>query len=274
MLENIKHNKLKNTGIIYQILVMNMIQQALSDKKNTAYRIFKNYFNKDRALAKELALYNMIIQLKQSKKQKEAQYIVQQIIKSRMRIDDVKLQNQKYHCIRQIKQNYDLKRFFDARVNNYKLYGSIYKIFQSLKKNNTNPMVIAQSKITIVQHILCQQKHTQTIQDEDLLLFKQQDKKIKNQILQTYVSKFNQRYANFNDRQRYLLKLYAYSVSNSEVLDGYINQQIDKFKDMKVQQNQQQLKEVIQRLDQVKDVKKVQDKVYALLNLYQLVNQE
>ncbi len=41
MLEDIKHNKLKNTGIIAEVLIRKVIQEAIDNKKPIAYHIFK-----------------------------------------------------------------------------------------------------------------------------------------------------------------------------------------------------------------------------------------
>ena len=50
MLEKIKHNKIKNTGIIYQNLVKKMIDQAINHQKPIAYQIFNKFFNKQKAM--------------------------------------------------------------------------------------------------------------------------------------------------------------------------------------------------------------------------------
>jgi hypothetical protein len=52
MLETIKHNKIKNTGIIYEILIRKIIDESVNNRKPIAYGIFTKYFNKHHQLYK------------------------------------------------------------------------------------------------------------------------------------------------------------------------------------------------------------------------------
>ena len=267
MLELIKHNKIKNTGIIYQILVKRMIQQAIQDKFGCAYKLFNNYFNKGKQLGKQLSIYN-ILTTKTYKDQKYAKSLLQQSLNQRMKLDDIKLQKQKYFLIKQLKKYYDIKQLFSSKIQNYKLYASIYKVFQSIKKYTYNPVNISESKQELLQYVM--RPINQQIIDQDIELFKIQSKEDKQKILQVFVNKYNQKFDELNKKQKQLIRLYSYEFSSNVNVDNFINEQLDKFKQINEKQENQQIKSLVQNVEHIKSIKNIQDKMYALLNIYQL----
>ena len=171
MLETIKHNKIKNTGIIYQVLVRKMIQQSLNGQKSKSHQIFQKYFSKDKELSKELSIYNTLIKTRYTN-QNQAADLFNEMLQQRMKLDEIKLNKQKYQCIKEIKRHYDLKDLFSIKIDNYKIYANIYKVFESLKKEQYNPISIVQSKYKIIEYML--KPLRQQIIDQDLELFKKQ----------------------------------------------------------------------------------------------------
>jgi hypothetical protein len=53
-----------------------------------------------------------------------------------------------------MKKHYDIKELFNYKVSNYKVYASIYKVFESLKKEQFNPINIVESKYQIIEYML------------------------------------------------------------------------------------------------------------------------
>lgn len=267
MLEKIKHNKLKNPGIIYEVLVKKMIQQAIDHQKPVAYQIFNNFFNKNRTLGKELQLYN-ILSTSRYQNQSKAIALFQQTLQLKMRIDDQRLQKQKYYCIKQIKKHYDVKQLFESKIENYKVYAGIYKVFESLKRKHYDPKSIVQSKYTVLEYMLKPLRQQQT--DQDLQMFKSQAPHIKQKILQVYVDKFNQTYQVLNQKQKLLLNKFAYSVANNDALNEFISQQIKTIKETLQDNKTQEVTQLLQNIDNIANIPNMQDKIYSMLNLYEI----
>ena len=59
-----KHSKIKNTGILFELLVRQVASDTLSSDKSEAIRIIKEYFSNKTQLGKELQLYQTIIKEK------------------------------------------------------------------------------------------------------------------------------------------------------------------------------------------------------------------
>ncbi len=267
MLKLIKHNKIKNTGIIYQVLVKKMIQQAMHNQFGNAYKIFNKFFNKNKQLGKQLTLYNNLT-IKKYNNQSLAKSLLQQTLNQRMKLDDVRLQKQKYLLIKQIKKYYDIKQLFSSTIQNYKLYASTYKVFQSLKKMQYNPANIVESKHMLIQFMI--KPLSQQYVDQDVQLFKKQSTQDKQKILQVFVNKYNQKFDFLNQKQKNIIRMYAYQFSNNKSIQNFINQQLDLFKKQNENSNSQQIIKLVQNINSVKSIKNLQDKVYALLNIYQL----
>ena len=61
-MRNVKHNKLRNTGLLFEFLLRQITSDVLNKVENSsAVKIVKKKFNENSELGKELALYNVII---------------------------------------------------------------------------------------------------------------------------------------------------------------------------------------------------------------------
>ena len=61
-MRKVKHNKIRNTGLLYEFLLRQMTSDVLNNSKiSKAVQIIKDRFNERTELGKELALYNIII---------------------------------------------------------------------------------------------------------------------------------------------------------------------------------------------------------------------
>ena len=58
---NVKYSKLKNTGVIFELLVRQITNDTLEGlKKSPAVSIIKEFFKKNTTLSKELKLYQFL----------------------------------------------------------------------------------------------------------------------------------------------------------------------------------------------------------------------
>ena len=266
MLEDIKHNKLKNTGIIAEVLIRKVIQEAIDNKKPIAYHIFKKFFTKDKQLGKQLAIYNCLMESKYDDRQRASQLLTE-TIKLRSGLNEIKLQRQKYLCIKQMKKYYDINKLFSQKIDDYKVYASIYKVFQSLKKQNYNPNIIVESKYQILDYIIKPIK--QQPEDSDIEIFKKQDIDTKEKVLQLFVHKFNEKYKHLNERQKALIQKYAYAIDEKEI-DEYMDNEIKRLKQsLQKQKDNQSVTKIYDTLNNYENIKNTDDRMFYLLNIYE-----
>mgnify|MGYP004287323511 CR=1 FL=1 len=151
---NVKHNKIKNTAILYELLSRQITADVINDSsKPKSVKIFKEFFNKNTELGKEYALYQVLLE-KKYKNDSHAATLVEAVIKSRRKLSNRRLNNEKYNLIKTIKENYDIKEFFNTRIPNFKVVASVYRVFQSeVGKEDFGPVQKTDSSITITEHI-------------------------------------------------------------------------------------------------------------------------
>ena len=64
MSKRVKHSKIKNTGILFELLSRQITQDIISDdKKSKSIDLLKKYFNENTQIGKENQLYQLLRQL-------------------------------------------------------------------------------------------------------------------------------------------------------------------------------------------------------------------
>ena len=167
-----KHNKIRNTGLLYEFLLRQITADVLNkDDKSKAISIVKSRFNETTELGKELALYNIVINKKFNNDAK-ADYFINEVIKERKKLNNSILKREKYNLIKKIQSNYNLQKFMSSKVPNYKVFASIYKLFEY---NTLSPDEKTESFFNIVEHVTTDDKSiklSETVKtlpdDEDL----------------------------------------------------------------------------------------------------------
>ena len=72
----VKHNKIKNTGIIFEVLIRQLTSDVLNNKDKTpAIKIIKEYFKSGSQLKKELNLYRGLFEEKFSSENKASKFL-------------------------------------------------------------------------------------------------------------------------------------------------------------------------------------------------------
>ena len=125
-----KHNKIKNTGILFELLTRQITVDVMNDSKNSpSIKILKEFFNSKTQLGKEYELYKVLLEKKYSKSE-QATILIEAVIKNRRKLSNSRLKNEKYNLIKTIKESYDATDFFNTRIPNYKILASIYNLVQ------------------------------------------------------------------------------------------------------------------------------------------------
>ena len=221
----VKHSKIKNTGILFELLTRQITADILNSGKSAAIKLIKTYFNENTEMGKEIQLYNILVN-KNFKSETRATYLVDAVVKSRKKINFSQLRREKYNLIKEIKENYNLTDFFNSRISNYRVFASIYKLF-STENKSLSPDVETDSRYTVIEHIT-QRKITSKEKKVFSEEFKGQDDDLRLLSYQILVDKFNQKYSSLNSAQRKLLKEYINNVSNTNSLREYVDSEVSK----------------------------------------------
>lgn len=283
--KRVKHSKYKNTGLIFEFLLRQITSDLLNDgKEDSAVKLIKKFFNGRTELGKELGYYNLLVSEKYGN-DKKADYFISEVLNRRKGLNNSRLRREKYNLIRTIKENYNVENFFSSRVPNYKVYASIYKLFEHT--DFISPEDKTESYFNILEHITTDKVigsktklnpiNKQLHEDEDLRIL----------TYKTLLERFNNKYNFLSQNQKVLLKEYINNISNNNSLNEYFSKKIPELKtelkkyfpNVKNKVTKIKLKEAINSIDKFclpknKKVKTIKDiNVVQMMRYYQLLNE-
>ncbi len=282
MAQRVKHSKIKNTGILFELLSRQITVDVMNgDDKSKSVEVLKKYFNEKTELGKENQLYQVLLKENYNSSRK-AEKLVDAVIRAREKLQNKKLRTEKYNLIKEIKKNYVVEDFFRARIPNYKVYASIYKTFLAETTPVFDPKEEVDSNFSIIEHITRNKVKPRDTDSKVISEFKNEDKDLRLLSYQLMVDNFNGKYKNLNSMQRNLLKEYVNNISNTNSLREFVDSEVMKIKkilskflpriDDKV--TKIKLTEAIKQSDTLSKGKIVKDKqVVALMRYYELIKE-
>ena len=275
-----KHSKIRNTGILFELLTRQITVDVLNnDKKGSAANILKEFFNKNTQLGKEYELYR-VLTVENYKSETKANHLVDAVLTARLKLNDGSLKREKYNLIKEVRSHYDINDFFMARIPNYKVNASIFKLFST--KDDLKPQAETESRFTIVENIT--RKNLSAKKKENVVVegYRKQEKDLRLLAYGILIEKFNKKYSNLSSKQRNLLKEYINNISNTNSLKEFIETEtIEVKKELqshlpKVSDKvtKIKLKEAINQAETLMKGRIVEDKqVVTLMRYYELVKE-
>ena len=216
---NIKHNKYKNTGILFELLVRKITADTMSSQDSKAVSLIKKYFV-NTELSKENKLYQSISK-SQNISEAQTESILSTILEINKTLDRNKLAKEKYNLIKEIKNNFDIDDFFKAKINNYKLLSSTYTLLEANLTPTKNLDDILTSKMNILEHIA--QTNAITVLQPTVSEFETLDKGTRALVYKIMLEKFNTRFNTLSDDQKDVLKEYINNITNTTNLKKYVD---------------------------------------------------
>jgi hypothetical protein len=283
-MKKIKHSKVKNTGVLFELLVRQITLEVLNgDKTENAKNIVREFFAAGTELTKELRLYDLLLKEKYNSESK-AEMFVDTVSQAHSKLNETKLSKEKYNLIKQINEKFELEQFLSSPITNYKVLASIYKVFESKKSENYDIKDVFNSKITLIENIIARPSvKTNKVEDNKLIeLYKQQDKDLRLLTYKILVETFNKKYTNLDSKQKNLLKEYINNISNTSKFKDYISVElpniVSELKSIKSKIQDKvttiKLSETISVLEKMKMGKSVSDnQVSSIMLSYELIKE-
>ena len=282
MAQRVKHSKIKNTGILFELISRQITVDVMNgNDKSKSVEMLKKFFSEKTELGKENQLYQVLLKENYNSTRK-AEKLVDAVLRAREKLQNKKLRTEKYNLIREIKKNYIVEDFFRARIPNYKVYASIYKTFLAETTPVFDPKEEVDSNFSIIEHITRNKVKPRDTDTKVISEFKKEDKDLRLLSYQLMVDTFNSKYKNLNSMQRNLLKQYVNNISNTNLLREFVDSEVGKIKKIlfkflpmvtdKI--TKIKLTEAIKQTDSLQKGKIVKDKqVVALMRYYELIKE-
>ena len=280
MSSNTKHSKIRNTGILFELLTRQITVDVLNNnKKAQAAEILKEFFNKKTQLGREYELYR-VLTTENYKSETKANHLVGAVISARQKLNNIWLKREKYNLIKKIKENYNVNDFFMVRIPNYKVNASIFKLFDSNVDNS--PTSKTENLFTVVEHITRKQISSKKKEKAITEGYRKQEKDLRLLAYTILVEKFNKKYSSLSRVQKKLLREYINNISNTNSLKEFIESETVKVKKqlqsylpvVSDKVTKIKLNEAINQAESLMKGRIVEDKqVVTLMRYYQLVKE-
>ena len=228
-MKKIKHTKVKNTGVLFELLVRQITLEVLNgDKTENAKKIVKEFFSQGKELNKELRLYELL-QNEKYNSESRAEKFVDTVCEAYMKLNQEKLRKEKYNLIKSINESFDSQQFLSSPIKNYKVLASIYKVFESKKIEGYDIKDVFNSKITLIENITSKpiSQSTKDTEAEKLVeSYKKQDKDIRLLTYKILIETFNKKYTNLDSNQKEVLREYINNINNTSKFKDYYFEKI------------------------------------------------
>jgi hypothetical protein len=277
----IKHNKFRNTGILFELLVRQIASDTVSNKDSAAIALVKKYFSKSE-LAKEHKIYQALMNSK-SLSEGKAESLITATLEMSSRLNKTSLRKEKYNIIKDIRESYDLEEFFKSKINHYPQYAAIYSLIES--HNSTEfiePSQIIDNKVTLLEFISKKEINKTEVKDRVMEEYNAMDKGTRMLAYRMLLEKFNSKYNNMSSNQKTVLKEYINNISNTVKLREFVNESFAAIqneltylnktvtdKTIKIKINE--VASLLKPLDKNQNVK--DDNIVALLQYHQLIEE-
>jgi len=212
-----KHNKKRNTAFVYEALIKEAtisIMKGDLERKQKVINIIREHFGADSVLKYDLECYKSLYE-NQDLTEKDSQKILREAKIQKMMIDPQQLFTAQTAMIHDINKEIE-SDIFNNFVPNYKTLASIDQIF-NIKTDPKSRVILENEVTTNMLTSVAEQNQEPTID---------------NLVLNTFVSKFNEKYKqDLMSEQKELLSKYISSFTdNSLSLKMYLNEEILRLK--------------------------------------------
>lgn len=223
MQKKAKHSKFKNAGILFELLTRQITADILAgrDESFTKNLMFK-YFHESKELGKEIQLYNFLLQ-QSSKDAISADRVLNVVLQTRAKLNERELDKQKYNLIKEIKEKFNIDEFLKNKIPNYKLYASVFKLFEDQNMSDVRFDVseLLESREYVIENLTREKKSS----DEPLDLYNSQPAEVRLIAYKFLIENFNKKYSNLLPDQKKLLKEYITNIANSSKFAKHVNEE-------------------------------------------------
>jgi len=274
----IKHSKFRNTGLLFELLVRQITSDTLEGKNSVAINILKKYFV-NTELGKEYKLYEQLTAYKNLTESK-AEMVINTLVETSTKLKRSEIRKQKYNLVKEIRDNYNVEKFFKVKVTNYKIFAALNNLIENQASEKVTPETTISNKITILEHLT----KAPVVAPVDTLLeeYKGYSKDLRVLTYKLLLEKFNDKYDHLNTQQKEVLREVINSIDNTDKLKEYYNIKITEVRDIlktkikKTSDKVMQIKlvEVLKYIKPITKTDKVSnDSIIDLLQYYELVNE-
>lgn len=208
-----KHNKRRNSLLIYEFLVRTISKSIVDDdkkKSSIALKILKKHFKPGSELYKEFRLMNALAKTTVSSEHTAAS-ILNEAKNAIASFDAKKLDKEKSILIRNINHMLNDENFYDQHVNEYRDYATIQMLVNEWQSSSKDLHKMAHYEDQLMKYLVTEKK---SIQDSTITEDSSGTARL---LMKVMTKKLNEKYSGvLNEQQKSLIKAYAYSTASDD----------------------------------------------------------
>jgi hypothetical protein len=197
-----KHNKKRNIGIMYELLLRHISDRLIENDKHgaeKATKIIEKRFSKNTELYKEFRLFNALA--KTSVQNTEiAAAILTEAKNAARRFDCVKLEKEKSALIRDVNYTINDKSFYYRSIPDYRELANIHNMIKEWKKGDASDLK---------KMVLLEQKALNSLMSEKVERIDKNSGDRDILVEKIMMNKINEKYSNMSSTQRSIIQKYA-----------------------------------------------------------------
>jgi hypothetical protein len=152
------------------------------------------------------------------------------VLESRTKLDDKKLAQQKYDLIKEIKSVYPIESFLKGNIKNYRVLASVYKILENRSSSRTDVNDLVQSRESVTDSLVNKLSRKSDVEEKLVEYYKQQSEDIRLIAYKILLEGMNNKYKDFDENQKKLLREYILNVSNTNALSKFVCEEVKNIK--------------------------------------------
>ena len=215
-MQKLKHNKKRNTGLLYEFFARYIGKAILEGRDNDiskAKTLLRKHFNKTTDIYKELKLFKALSESNVAQREQAIHLI------NRVR-DTVKFQSQarldleKTSLIHEVNANINAELFFEEAIPEYKKLATIQVLLNTWRDETLKESVseTVQLEERLIEHMLEKRNSQEQVNEAAKMTNEDVDRLVVN----IMTEKVNKRYNNLNLEQKDIFRLYVFSKDNSQ----------------------------------------------------------
>ena len=214
-MQKLKHNKKRNTGLIYEFFTR-YIAKAILEKRDSditkAKALLKKHFNRSTDLSKELKLFKALTESTVSNRD-QAVHLINRVREAVKYQSQARLDLEKTSLIHEVNSNLNAEMFFEEAIPNYKQLGTIQVLLntwrdESLKEAISETVYLEEKLIEFMLEEKAPTNNTEilgmTTEDVDRL------------VVNIMTEKVNRKYSNLDPEQKRIIQMYVFSKDNEQ----------------------------------------------------------
>lgn len=207
-----KHNKKRNTGLLYEFLVRHVSERLVEGDERSARAAMKllrkHILKKGTELYREFRLFHALVNTT-AKSETFATQILAEARDAARKYDADKLDREKSLLIRGINHTFKDENFYDKRFDEYRVYATVQTLLNEWRKHRVDDvMQLAEYERTIIEWLMTEKQHN---------ILEESPGEVDDLVVNLMIKKVNGKYSSvLSGDQLNLLKKYVYSMKSGD----------------------------------------------------------